>query len=616
MMDTALINHRPLSKNKLISSWLLLTLITILIYNLIWFNRFLPLTEGWFSTYAQLILSGKLPYRDFYLFLPPLYPLTIAGIMAIFGPQLIVLRIVGIGLILVMSGTLYALLARFFSQRIAAAVTAVTIIYYQSGAAHISYDFTQFVSTYSLLSVYFFIQYYDRCRLTTLLDSSWTKHTGHLLLSGVFGALTLWTKQSNGSFILCFIVLGIILVTLPVSRQWMLKTVIGFHIGVALISIPLLSWLAWHGLLSDFYQQIVTGAIQAKGSLSQVLFAWVKELFSKQYFHQLWHLLIGLLTLGYWRLLLGMQREPIVRDWKKEWYYLPFFMALILTLFVPIFLPALINKLQIIALKASHNLFVLASITPLLLLIQYILGPRQSSPEIMLSILALGFIFGCGTSPSISENGAFMGFALFLCHVLSSKSFFQLGRVAFLTLSLILVIFFAEKKYTTPYAWWYLQTPGIQEANSFVDLPRLKGLHLPTSTISILETVDRIVQNNSSPGDEILAFPHMPLFYLVENRLNNIRAIVHWPDFLPDSIAHQEATRIQNHPPKIIIYAELPEVVWTMHEHLFRHNQQSGQRDIISTIHHLTHTQYSIQANIPVSKEVSLYVWVKNQEKI
>ncbi|NDH67385.1 MAG: hypothetical protein EBY22_05655, partial [Gammaproteobacteria bacterium] len=231
-MDTALINHSTLSKNKLISSWLLLTLITILIYNLIWFNRFLPLTEGWFSTYAQLILSGKLPYRDFYLFLPPLYPLTIAGIMAIFGPQLIILRIVGIGLILVMSGTLYALLARFFSQRISAAVTAVTIIYYQSGAAHISYDFTHFVSTYSLLSVYFFIQYYDRCRLTTLLDSSWTKHTGHLLLSGVFGALTLWTKQSNGSFILCFIVLGIILVTLPISRQWMLKTVVGFHIGV------------------------------------------------------------------------------------------------------------------------------------------------------------------------------------------------------------------------------------------------------------------------------------------------------------------------------------------------------------------------------------------------
>src|SRR5262249_52748544 len=46
----------------------------LLAYNLLFFNRYLPLTEGWFSLYARLIRDGQTPYRDFCLFLPPLYP--------------------------------------------------------------------------------------------------------------------------------------------------------------------------------------------------------------------------------------------------------------------------------------------------------------------------------------------------------------------------------------------------------------------------------------------------------------------------------------------------------------------------------------------------------------
>jgi len=34
----------------------------------------LPITEGWFSAYAHLIINGKMPYRDFYLYLTPFYP--------------------------------------------------------------------------------------------------------------------------------------------------------------------------------------------------------------------------------------------------------------------------------------------------------------------------------------------------------------------------------------------------------------------------------------------------------------------------------------------------------------------------------------------------------------
>ena len=41
-------------------------------YNFLWFNKAFSLSEGWSKVYVELIDSGKVPYKDFYYFLPPL----------------------------------------------------------------------------------------------------------------------------------------------------------------------------------------------------------------------------------------------------------------------------------------------------------------------------------------------------------------------------------------------------------------------------------------------------------------------------------------------------------------------------------------------------------------
>lgn len=614
-MHTTLTEHFPQKKQTHIFPWLFLVLGIVLIYNLITFNRYLPLSEGWFSTYAQLILAGKMPYRDFYFFFPPLYPLTLAGIIAIFGPSLIVLRIFGIGIILLMSGTLYALLARFFRSAVAAIVTLVTMIYYQSTVTHITYDFTQFVSAYALLSAYFFIKYYDHCTQSNLSLFPWGLKISYLLLSGIFGALTFWTKQSNGTVIVGFIGLGIILVTLPVQKRWMLKTVLGFISGFALVSVPMILWLAAEGVLVAFYQQVFIGAAQAKGSLSAILFAWIGILFSKQYFIHLLYVSVGLLLLGYWHLRNHEQHPNLDEPWKKEWIYIIVLLCLGCAITIPLYLPLLTGLIHPFAERTIPYLVVVSSATILFALMHYYFNPEKRSVAIFLSIFALGLMYGCGTSPSIAENGAFMGLALFLCYVLSTKSFFEFGKIVFLTLIFIWISFFAQNKYTHPYAWWYLETPPISQAKIPADATMLRGLYLPTQTQDLLHKVDSIVQKNSTPDDEILSFPNIPLFYLLENRLKNIHAIVHWPDFLPDDLARREARRIQAHPPKIIIYLDLPEIVWASHEKLFRSSHQSGQRQIIRTIKEFTHEYYSLKAKIPVCEKINLYVWVKNQEQ-
>ena len=44
----------------------------IAVFHLIYFNKAFPASEGWHITYVKLMQEGKMPYRDFYYYLPPL----------------------------------------------------------------------------------------------------------------------------------------------------------------------------------------------------------------------------------------------------------------------------------------------------------------------------------------------------------------------------------------------------------------------------------------------------------------------------------------------------------------------------------------------------------------
>src|SRR6185312_13331153 len=107
---------------------------------------YFPITEGWFQSYAQLMSEGKIPYRDFFLFLTPLYPLTIEALFHFIGHGIWAFRLFGIGIILALASIIYFSLIEFSTAATAFAITVTMVIYYQSGVAHITYDFIQFVT--------------------------------------------------------------------------------------------------------------------------------------------------------------------------------------------------------------------------------------------------------------------------------------------------------------------------------------------------------------------------------------------------------------------------------------------------------------------------------------
>ena len=101
--------------------------LTSLIFIMLFFNKSLALQEGWYSIYARNIIeNGLIPYKDFFIVVPPfaLYVWTV--IQYIFGDNFIVFHIADIFPKIAFSLCLYHIFTNFFSVRIAALSTLLS----------------------------------------------------------------------------------------------------------------------------------------------------------------------------------------------------------------------------------------------------------------------------------------------------------------------------------------------------------------------------------------------------------------------------------------------------------------------------------------------------------
>lgn len=250
--------------------------IALIAYQFFYVLQYFPITEGWFSAYAWLIREGNIPYRDFSLLMPPLYPLEIAFIQSIFGDQLWVLRFFGIVIVCGIGLSLWGILARFFNNWIAAFSAVIATIYYQSGNAFIGYDFTQVLTLNLLLFVLFALKELDSLNGHNSKATLFTP----AFFAGLFLTSAILTKQSNAGLfgLVVFIGLSFIIYTLASART-LFNSLVRFCLGAAVLLIPLLIWLVINHSLSAFLHQIIIDAMQSKGGGSKIFLGWVNGFF-------------------------------------------------------------------------------------------------------------------------------------------------------------------------------------------------------------------------------------------------------------------------------------------------------------------------------------------------
>ncbi len=607
---------------------LLAVWVPLLVYNLLFFNRYFPLTEGWFSLYGRLIRAGQVPYRDFYLFLPPLYPCQLAAITGVFGDEFIVLRTAGVLVILALAWVTYALFTRWFPPYASAFAAFVALVYYQSGVAHITYDFTQFLTLYALLGLYFLIRHLEAGPRP---GAGWWKRHRLLLLAGFFAACAFLIKHSNGAFV----VLGTGLATAVGAWRGGWRRMAGelFALGCGMLAPVALvvGWLASCGALGEACDQLLRGAVQSKGNLGDILFAWLGRVFDAEYPGRLKGFALCLLPA---LAVLAVAGRVFRGRLRQNVHAAPLNLAILLVL-LPLTLTAVLapylrpeTARRLLAVPGGGlfdygfpltgiHVIVLSTATLGVLLACGAAGGFTRRPliprtQFVAVLFILGLMAGNGTSAGLSEISCFFVVGLLTAWLMARAADLMLLKAAVALLGCSAVAYLAGCKYEHPYWWWFVEQPDVRQGTVACHLPGLRGMRLSPRAAETVREVVEAVRAEVPAGAPIFCFPHIPQFYLLTDRWPTTAGKVHWFDFLPDDRARADAARLRRDPPPALVYMDLPEIVWTTHEELFRQGRPLGQRELRAVLSELTETgDYAHRVERDVGNGCRLHVWIR-----
>jgi hypothetical protein len=570
----------------------ILSVALIGVYNGLWYNRYFPLPEGWFSVYADMMRKGMVPYRDFYCFVPPLYPLFISAVQAVLGTKIIMLRIVGLVIAWVSTGVLYTILRSCFGTTSAFLATVVGMIYYESSVVFIDYDFLQVMTAAGLLACLLILRFHKAAQSAAQRKqaSAWA------ICAGCAAGIALFTKQSNGVFICCFAGIAVIIAGGTSGRSWALRGALLYICGFSIVACSLCIWLLVHGALGACIGAIGGGGVSSKGGLMHIFFGFVPDVFKGDMLSRSLVLFILSLPFGL-ASIWALRMEPLhsSRFLSKDWGIAALLFAaagLSLAILGPWYLgygadswafgylqyyadqsmiPAAIIGVLLIFCSTAENAYRLRS-----------LGNR---PLVIPALVASGFFWGNGTSGGIDGAGAFLAFSLFFAMLLHHGGYFRIGGVAVAIVMIMQASIFTENKYHVPYNWWGVEGEvDMRSDEEKTNQPLLSGLWVAPAENRILDGITGLIKSNTREGERILIFPQTPIFYLLANRPMMGTVVSHWFDVLPDNVALMEKDLLERKPPAMIILMQLPEYVWHEHERAFRQGQRCAQREILDTI--------------------------------
>ena len=156
-----------------------------------------------------------------------------------------------------------------------------------------------------------------------------------------------------------------------------------------------------------------------------------------------------------------------------------------------------------------------------------------------------------------------------------------------------------SNKAQSPYNWWgYWEAPLYQKTEA-VNIPGLGGYRFSPEEKHAYEQLYLLVRENTDEDDVVLGFPYVKIFNLLTDHIDEAGFVpVHFFDVCPDNHASEDAKRFAQAPPDLIIWQDLGEECWTMHEQLFRNGGRMGQRDIQDWFISVKDTNYEIVGQV------------------
>lgn len=557
---------------------------------LLTFNRTAPITEGWFSTYADMILDGKVPYRDFELVLPPLYTYMVAAVNFVFGNYLIVWRIIGM-LLFIGTGLLAYRIFRLLFPAWVSAVSAITaMIASFADGVFVSYDYINFFSFFA------FLVFYESLRLLTDLyrgiDTDWKRFFYVGLLCGI----TFLFRQSSGLIIFvfltgCFIFISALVKKIPVSK----KDIVAFVIGTAAPVILILLCLAFAGAAGDCLEMLFSSGV--KGNVSDMATGFLARTFNKRPEWALAGILAALGTVYF--------RRFLVNDWHLEWSRIYLITSVTMTVIVTVILVCSDFRMLFAENATGQmNLPALAfTFTLTLFLLTFVKLLKDLRSKIIPNIDLIKYLFfsgfltmiaiGGGLSADITYRHTYvaLGFitAVFLSIVcklpLKGLSYHKTGVV--LVSAIIIAVtapgMMADKA-DCSYSWFVINTEPYENANCTTDIDYFTGIMLTPAEKSFYEDFVALSDRYLDDEDIMYCYSPIPVFYTLAGKTPTVTAAVPWFDVASDKAVLDDLAYLHDNNPKMIVFADHGEETMRYEEDLYRNGHDSGQRAMYNWI--------------------------------
>lgn len=574
------------------------------LYFLAFFNRFggLRSGDGEFEG-GMALLAGRLPYRDYFVQAPPLNSIKAAIELSLFGKSLIVSRACAVVERLALAGLLYAWLRRTFGAWASSLAALVTIIV-SAG------DQTDPLASYHHDAILFAML----CGFAASTSLEFWRSRRTLLLALVSGAaaalstLTIHTV-GPGTAVAVAVIAGVAcarLFNLRRCASWQAAYWIGFAVPVMLIA----GYLAHLGVLHACLQMLFVIGPHAKAG-KPGMFVWREIVIAVAYW--IW-LLLGIagLALGGRAILRSIAADESHESESPRWWafaataLITIGAAELLSLMTP--WPALRDSSK----SAIYFVFAGTTFFGLIAIDLALKRPRKSTLRLwqiaILAAVGWSVAFTLSLSWPAFEAMIIPGLGLLLAAAVEGTRGW--GRRFLYAVMLAMIFLTVREKLDLPFGFLKENEAPVRLATARSSLPELRGMRLPLEEVRFLDETVPLMQSAAARHQAAYTYPEFGLLYTLSGANPPTWASSPNFDVVSDSLARDDAERLLQHPPEVIVYARPTEEDQRVQEALWRDGQPSGQRDLVRAVDSLL-PQYRLVDTfqlMPEDTPISVYV--------
>lgn len=601
----------------------------------------IPYTQGWGNAYADLVFSGKFPYRDFYFYIPPLNLIIDCIFWKLSFGHLIVYVVFRFIERMIIIWLTYRLLCKLTKPRYASIGTIIGAFLLAATVYDVIGDYNQ---TTLLLTIVLTNIYNKYIEIANSMEAN-KKEYRYLFVGGLIIGLSFLHKQTI--FLAQCIVFFAILTTYFIinRKKYYIKSVLITLAGIIIpIAIALLI-LAINGAVFQFLDQVYLN-VDAKGSLISMLTAIVIWCLKWKYL-----ILSTVITIYIYCSKYFIKMKENNQEYKILKYFVKSVLLLIIYVIILTMFIETKNNIKVI-LETGFTVFAVISIL-VIMAIDFILEKYGYKNSKVIYILISTLMFACMAIMYINKKYAkylyrytilfailtdfstiiTIGTIILICYLFYSYSknkdisllkwiIALAGGMAFeyngtmasglelvnyctmlsyavlityllskvcskdrimKIIILIICIFISStcmsQKVMRAYSWWGWYDTEIGTSKFYtIDVPGLEGYRTSLNIKYMYEEMYKVIKSNTNEESVIYGFPHVRIFNVILNNSNmNHFVPVPFYDVCSDDYMREDIKILKENPPEIIIWVDIPGCMET-HEEVFRDERPLEQR--------------------------------------